>query len=65
MKKWIVPLLVLLTAAYLLISLFFAYEQHREFTEIQHKFCIAEFSEHCPSPAPDYWKGFFNFLIGR
>ena len=65
MKKWIVPLLVILTAAYFLISLFFAYEQHREFTEIQHKFCIAEFSEHCPSRAPDYWKGFFNFLIGR
>ena len=37
MKKWIVPLLVILTAAYFLISLFFAYEQHREFIEIQHK----------------------------
>lgn len=65
MKKWIVPLLVLLTAVYFLVSLFFAYEQHREFLEIQHKFCIAEFSENCPSPSPGYWKGFFNFLIGR
>ncbi|WP_449026976.1 hypothetical protein [Parasutterella excrementihominis] len=65
MKKWIVPLLVLLAAAYFLISLFFAYGQHREFLEIQHDFCIAGLSEHCPSPSPDYWKGFFNFLIGR
>ena len=65
MKKWIVPLLVILTAAYLLIYLFFGYEKHMEFIEIKNKLCISEFSEHCPSPSLDYWKGFFNFLFGR